>query len=719
MKTFLTFLSASTCALAITAVPAAAPAAMAQDSAPAAAPVSDLVAAIDIPYQEFTLENGLRVIVHTDRKAPIVAVSVWYDVGSKHEPAGKTGFAHLFEHLMFNGSENAPGDFFAPLREVGATDFNGTTSFDRTNYFETVPRPARDRARFLESDRMGHLLGAVSQEVLDEQRGVVQNEKRQGDNQPYGLVWYKLLTGVFGEDHPYSHSPIGSMADLDAASLEDVRNWFRNNYGPNNAVLVLAGDISADEARPLVQKYFGGIARGPETVAPQITPVPVAATVKEVMHDRVATTRIYRVWQIPDLNSPDAVPLEVAGSVLGGLSSSRLDNILVRDEQLAVRVSASGDAMAQTGTFDVMVDVRPGVDPATVEARLDAIIAEFLAEGPTADEVERVATSTISGRLAGLESVGGFGGKAVTLAQGALYSDDPGFYKKQLAALASVTSAEVRAAAQRWLDKPFYQVTVMPGEREAYVEAEFTGGTAPAEAQAPAATQEVARQDRGGLPDVGAIGDLDFPDVTRATLSNGVEVVYAQRDAAPITQMALSFDAGVAAEPADKQGLQALMLDVMTEGTRNLDAVALAEAKERLGARIDGSSSGARTILSLFAPSPNLDGAVALFADVARNPAFAPAEVERLRAQRRARSTFGSRDRLEPGSGAERIVFGRRPRRGPRCDLAHSRPMSNSKSAGDLAPFNALARARRSCRATPAARRSRGAAQPRSPAPFS
>jgi zinc protease len=229
----------------------------------AAAPVPELVERVDIPFQSFTLDNGLTVLVHEDRKAPVVAVSVWYNVGSKDEPKGKTGFAHLFEHLMFNGSENAPGDFFEPLQQIGATDYNGTTSFDRTNYFQTVPTAALERALFLESDRMGYLLGAVTQEKLDNQIGVVQNEKRQGDNRPGGLVWYRVLEEIFPEGHPYRHSPIGSMADLQSATLADVKQWFLDNYGPNNAVLVLAGDIDAASARPLVEKYFGAIKRGP------------------------------------------------------------------------------------------------------------------------------------------------------------------------------------------------------------------------------------------------------------------------------------------------------------------------------------------------------------------------------------------------------------------------------------------------------------------------
>ena len=255
-------LTVSALALALgTAAPAIA--ATAQANAPIAAAdtaapaeLTALVDQVDIPFEKFTLDNGLDVIVHTDRKAPIVAVAVWYNVGSKDEPEGKSGFAHLFEHLMFNGSENAPQDYFQYLQEMGATDYNGTTNFDRTNYFQTVPRPALERALWLESDRMGYLLGAVTQQKLDNQRGVVQNEKRQGDNQPGGLVFYEIVKALFPAPHPYDHTPIGSMADLDSASMDDVRSWFRDKYGPNNATVVLAGDVSAEEARPLVEKYF-------------------------------------------------------------------------------------------------------------------------------------------------------------------------------------------------------------------------------------------------------------------------------------------------------------------------------------------------------------------------------------------------------------------------------------------------------------------------------
>jgi zinc protease len=637
------------------------------------APVSALVKSIDIPYQEFTLANGLRVIVHTDRKAPIVAVSIWYNVGSKFEPAGKTGFAHLFEHLMFNGSENAPGDFFAPMKEVGATDLNGTTWFDRTNYFETVPRPALDRALFLESDRMGYLAGAVTQGVLDEQRGVVQNEKRQGDNQPFGLVEYKQIAALFPESHPYGHSTIGSMADLDAASLQTVKDWFHDHYAPNNAILVLAGDIDTASARPLVEKYFGAIPRGPQSIVPKADVPTLAAPKIEVMKDRVSTTRIYRVWAVPGLNDKDSIALDVAAGVLGGLSSSRLDNALVRGEKLAVRVSASNQTFAQIGQFEVYADVKPGVDPALVAKRLDEIIADLIAKGPSADEVQRVATGNVTSTIQGLESVGGFGGKATTLAQGALYSNDPAFYKKQLATLAGETPAIVKAATAKWLTRPVYALTVEPGPREAYTEA------APVVRQP--ATDTPVKGTRGAMPGVGTISDLVFPEAVHTSLKNGIELIYAQRNAVPITQAVISFNAGVAADPAAKLGTQQLTLNLMDEGTTTKDSVTIAEMKERLGASIGSGASADRTSLTFSAPSPNLAPALDLFADVVRNPAFAPAEVERVKNQQLAQI---SAELTNPGGLASRVM--------PRLVYGAASPYAKSFGSGDPKAVKLLTR---------------------------
>ena len=607
---------------------------------PEPAAAAELLAAVDIPYEQFELANGLRVLVHTDRKAPVVAVSIWYDVGSKHEPAGKTGFAHLFEHLMFNGTENVPGDAFEPLRQVGATDLNGTTWFDRTNYFETVPTPALEVALFLESDRMGHLLGAVTQGVLNNQRGVVQNEKRQGDNNPFGLVEYAQLAALLPADHPYGHSTIGSMADLDSASLADVKSWFTDHYGPNNAILVLAGDIDVAAAKPLVEKYFGDIPSGKPVPKLQV-PVPTLQAAKfETMKDLVSTPRLYRYWTAPGLTDAEAVPLGIGMGVLGGLASSRLDNIMVRQEQLAVRVSASYQPFAQLGFLEVFADVKPGEDPEKVAARLDEIVAQFIEEGPTEDEIQRVVVRNISGTIAGLESVGGFSGKAPTLAEGLLYAGDPAFYKKQLE---SATPAQVKAALQKWLKRPAYALHVVPGERDAYEEASgvaartFAAQRGPAH-YVPPGTDPIGRgpllaADRSKLPEVGAIANLDFPAVESGELSNGIKVYFARREAVPTLRLAVNFDAGYAADPKDKLGTQSLMLTLLPEGTTTLNSTQIAEEQERLGASVSASASLDRTSVSLFALVPNMARSLDLLADIVKNPAFDAKELERLRVQ--------------------------------------------------------------------------------------
>ena len=635
-------------ALAVsTSLVAAGPAlAKAKEAKPA--PVADLVKAVDISYQSFTLDNGLRVIVHEDRKAPVVAVSVWYRVGSKNEPAGKTGFAHLFEHLMFNGSENSPGDFFEPLQEVGATDSNGTTSFDRTNYFETVPTGALDRALFLESDRMGHLLGAVTQEKLDNQRGVVQNEKRQGDNNPFGLLRYEIFENLFPKGHPYHHSTIGSMGDLDAASLADVKKWFTDNYGPNNAVLVLAGDVDLATAKAKVTEWFGDIPRGPEVKAPAASVPTLPAPLAKEVKDLVPTTRIYRMWAIPGLNDAEAVPLQMAATVLGGLSSSRLDNAMVRKDPVAVSVSAGAQTFEDAGILIVQADVKPGVEVKVVSDRLDAEIAKFLAEGPTADELQRAAASYLGGTISGLESVGGFGGKAVTLAEGALYSNDPSYYKVELDRLAKATPEQTAAIARKWMSRPAFSLTYTPGERTEGGEnrgGAVTGGKM-AEAVAPdrywnPALGDIGPDtgvgtsiaDRSQLPAVADLKALDFPAIERTKLKNGIEVLFARRTTVPTVNVAVSFDAGYAADPHNALGTQSLMLSLMDEGTTSRDSIAFAEAKERLGAQIDGSATADETVFSLFAPKPNLAASLGLLADYIRNPAFDAGELDRVRAQ--------------------------------------------------------------------------------------
>ncbi|MFM5884734.1 MAG: M16 family metallopeptidase [Novosphingobium sp.] len=658
-------------ALALTAAPALAKA-PAKAAAARPAPLSALVNAVNIPYQRFTLDNGLTVLVHTDRKAPVVAVSVWYGVGSKHEPKGKTGFAHLFEHLMFNGSENVPGDFFEPLQQVGATDTNGTTWFDRTNYFETVPTGALDLTLMLESDRMGHLLGGITQAKLDNQRSVVQNEKRQGDNRPFGLVEYEQLENLYPAGHPYHHSTIGSMADLDSASLDDVKGWFRQNYGPNNAILVLAGDIDLATAKAKVAKWFGEIPAGPR-LAPVKAPVPdLPAPLSKTIKDQVSTTRLYRMWAIPGLDNPDSLALSMAASVLGGLASSRLDDAMVRQSQDAVAVSAETEIFAQAGQLVVSADVKPGKDPVAVGKVLDAQIARFIVQGPSADELQRAATSYAVSEIRALESVGGFGGKAPTLAEGLLYSGDPATYKKELARAARLTPAQVRAVTAKWLSRPVFALTVEPGTRAEGGEARggFAvppggGAAGPAWYRNPALTDQAgaattvvaapaAKPDRSKLPEVGALAPLDFPAIERATLPNGMKIFFARRAAVPTVSVRVSFDAGSGADPKDALGTQSLLLSLMEQGTASLNASQLAATRERLGVSIRGQSDVDTTSFQMDAVTSNLAPSLALLADYIRRPALDPKELERVRAQQ---LTGIANELNNPGALAGRVLM--------------------------------------------------------------
>ncbi|CAM3029924.1 Putative zinc protease [Sphingomonas antarctica] len=609
------------------------------------APLSELVKSVDIPYQQFTLPNGLRVLVHTDRKAPLVHVGVWYHIGSKDEPAGKTGFAHLFEHIMFYGSEHAPGDFFNYLQDIGATDTNGTTWYDRTNYFETVPTGALDRAMFLESDRMGYLLGGLTQARLDAQRGVVQNEKRQGDNQPFGTVDYLVNDVLFPVGHPYRHQTIGSMADLNAASLATVKNWFSSHYAPNNAVLVLAGDIDLPTAKAKASKWFGSIPAGPANIHP-VVPIPtLSANIDKVMHDQVPYARVQRSWVVEGVNGHDTEALDAALSILGGLSSSRLDNALVRGDKSAVGVSAGLEDHESLSIVTISANVKPGQDPAAVASHLDAIVADFIKQGPTADEVRRVATKEVAGQIAGYETVGGFSGKGPTLAQGLLYSNDPAKYKKDLAETAALTPTRVRDAAAKWLGRPAFRLTVLPGVREDTPEMRAIRGDVappagrgashfrkPGEWPATVVTQNAA-PDRSSFPPVGQLAALSFPSIERATLANGIQVFLARRPETPTARVAVSFNAGTSADPRDAVGTQSLMLALMDEGTQRLNSIQIAEAQERLGATISGATTLDRTSMQLYALKPNLAPSLDLLADIVRNPAFAEGEFQRLRAQ--------------------------------------------------------------------------------------
>ncbi len=566
---------------------------------------------LNLDYERFTLDNGLRVIVHEDRKAPVVAVSIWYHVGSRNEPEGQTGFAHLFEHLMFNGTENYDGEWFEPLERVGATSLNGTTWLDRTNYFQTVPTPAVDLALWMESDRMGHLLGAVTQEKLDNQRGVVQNEKRQGDNQPYGRVNYQLYEGLFPPGHPYRHSTIGSMEDLDAATLEEVHQWFQDYYGPNNAVLALVGDIDAATARDKVERYFGDIPSGPEVDVFEAWAPTRSSNTREVQFDEVPAVLANRAWVAPGRNTRDRALLDLAADVLGGGRNSRLYLDLVYNQQRATDINIGVTAFELASVFDLSVYLAPGETADVADEAIDRILARFMEWGPTAEELERVVTGINARTVRRMEQVNG---KASILAEGELYAGDPLFIEQYLDWVNTATPRDVRDAARAYLGDGWHQVDVVPASSYAN------------------APEGIDRS--GGLPELPTeLPTLRFPEIQTTTLSNGVEVVLAERHAVPIVEMSIQFDAGYAADAGGKLGAASFAMSMLDRGTTRRSALEIAAEEERLGANLSAGSNLDASSVTLSALVDQLEPSIELWSDLFLNPVFDAEEMERLRGQ--------------------------------------------------------------------------------------
>ncbi len=611
----------------------------------------------DIPYIRFVLENGLTLIVHEDHKAPIVAVNVWYHVGSKNEKPGKTGFAHLFEHLMFNGSEHFDDDYFKATEKVGATDMNGTTSEDRTNYFENAPKEALGYLLWLESDRMGHMLGAITQARLDEQRGVVQNEKRQQENQPYAVAYPLITKSIWPAGHPYSWTVIGSMEDLNAASLEDVREWFRSYYGAANATLVVAGDVHPQEVLEQVKRAFGSVPPGPPVARHQAWIAKRTGTQRQRAEDRVAQARLYKVWNIPGYGTAEGNTLDLVGSVLSSGKTSRLYKRLVYDDQIATEVSAYADLSEIAGQFTVTATAKPGADLAQVERAIDEELQRFLKAGPTARELQRVKTQAEAGFIRGVERIGGFGGKSDLLAENSVFLGNPDYYKTQLQEVRGATARQLRDTAQTWLSDGQYVLELRPFPKYA------------------SATTDV---DRATPPVPQIHPEIRFPALQRATLSNGLKLVLAERPSIPAVQFNLLLDAGFAADQFARPGTAKLAMEMLTEGTRKRTALEISEALALLGARLGAGCSLDASSVSLDALSANLDAALDLYADVIMNPAFPEADFLRLQRQRLAGI---QREKTEPVTMALRVF----PQLlyGPRH--AYGNPFTGSGTEGSVA----------------------------------
>lgn len=567
---------------------------------------------IDIPYQKFVLDNGLRLIVHEDHKAPIVAVNVWYHVGSKNEKTGKSGFAHLFEHLMFNGSENFNQDYFQTMERIGATDLNGTTNEDRTNYFQNVPVSAFDIALWMESDRMGHLLGVVDQAKLDEQRGVVQNEKRQGENEPYGVTYELIVKNTYPAGHPYSWSVIGSMDDLNAAALDDVKDWFKTYYGAANAVVVVAGDIDAATAKAKVEKYFGDIPSGPPVARHDAWIAPMTETHRQQVQDRVPQARLYKVWNVPQRGAAALDYLDLVSDVLGTGKNSRLYKRLVYDDQICTNVSTYVDAREISSQFYIEATAKPGEDLAKVEKAVDEELAKFLATGPTPNELQRVKTQYKARFIRGIERIGGFGGKSDILALNEVYHGNPDRYKTALNRIAAATAPNLHNAAKQWLTDGVYILEVHPFPEYKTIASEV---------------------DRSKLPAPGPAPEVKFPDLQRQTLSNGLKVILAERQSIPVINFNLLVDAGYAADQFAIPGTASLAMNMLDEGTKTRSALQISEELALIGANLGSGSNLDVSNVTLSALKSNLDASLNIFADVILNPSFPEADFKRLQKQ--------------------------------------------------------------------------------------
>jgi zinc protease len=432
-------------------------AAVGRQPAPARAGSSD---AIKIPFETYTLPNGLTVILSVDRSTPTVAVTAWYHVGSKNETPGRTGFAHLFEHVMFTGSGHVPYGLHDKLTEGVGGNNNGTTSNDRTVYFETIPSNYLESSLWIEADRMGFLLDTLDIAKLDAQRDIVKNERRQSmDNQPYGRADEILSQAVYPPTHPYSWSVIGSMTDLSAASEEDVKSFFRLYYAPNNAFLAIVGDFDPAQARTWVMKYFGDLRRGKPVSRPAVAPVTLDAEKRLVYEDRVQVPRLYVVWPTVGEKNDDRFALQVLDAITAGPRTARLTKALVYDQQLAASVGTSQDSNEDVGEWVMTITPRPGHPLTELEQAADAVLERVKTEGPTAEEIQRATAGLELSFVSGLQSNLG---KAMRLVDGAGFHGNAGDYQTEYAKFLAVTAADLKRVANKYLTRGRVVLSIVP-----------------------------------------------------------------------------------------------------------------------------------------------------------------------------------------------------------------------------------------------------------------
>ncbi|HYN86666.1 MAG TPA: pitrilysin family protein [Pyrinomonadaceae bacterium] len=653
-----------------------------RNPATAAAPrAAGALPQLDLKVTEFTLPNGLRVVMHEDHSTPIVAVNLWYHVGSKNEVPGRTGFAHLFEHMMFQGSKNFDYDYFFPLQEAGGA-INGSTNADRTNYFEVVPSNFLETALYLEADRMGGLLEAMTEEKLANQRDVVKNEKRQRyDNVPYGLIGAKISEVMYPPEHPYHWLTIGSLEDLTAASMDDVKDFFRRFYVPNNASLVIAGDFRPEEARRLVEKHFGAIPRGPE-IKPVVARQPAFdREVRMTEEDRVALPRVYMAWHTVPLFAADDAALDMLSAVLASGKGSRLYRRLVYEQQVAQDASAFHFSRELAGQFQVVATAKPDKSVADIEKMLDEELSKMKQAPPTREEMERAYNEIESSAIFGIQTVLG---KADQLNSYNTFRKRPVYFNQDLMRYRQVTAADVQRVARKYLTDKRLVMTVVPrgsqnkagepvaatpktdapapatqqaagtaprttpsttGERPAGAQPQTkteAAQTRPAGSTPPAATAPAVpaqkkaerRPDTSRLPKPGPEASLSLPAIERRTLSNGLEVLVVRHAELPVVNMNLVVKTGGAADPGDRAGLASMTASMIDEGTTRRSALDISNELAAIGASLNTNAGWDSSSASLLTLTRHVDRALDIFADVVINPSFPDTEMRRLRDQR-------------------------------------------------------------------------------------
>jgi zinc protease len=618
-----------------------------------------------IAYQKYTLKNGMDVILHEDHRLPLVAVNIWYHVGPANERPGRTGFAHLFEHMMFEGSQHVgPKAHFRYLEGAGASDINGTTEFDRTNYFETLPSNQLELALWLESDRMGYLLGTLDREKLANQRDVVRNERRQSvEGEPYGLVEEGLYHELFPKGHPYYASVIGSHQDIEAARLDDVREFFRQYYSPNNASLVITGDFTPEQAKTLVEKYFGSIPSGPPVPKINAVTPPITSERRIVVTDQVELPRVYMAWITAPIFKPGDAEADLLARIMGGGKSSRLYKALVYDKQIAQDVKVENQSLMLGSVFEITATAKPGVKPEELQKAIDEEMAKLRNQGPTQQELERARNVSETQIIQKLERLGGFGGVADRLNQYNHFLGDPGYLPKDLERYNRATIADLKRIANEKL-MPNARVVVygVPGNKVVNDPPQTKGEEEQQAKEGGSGTVAGSMPDepwRAKAPQAAAASKLSLPVPTSFKLANGLTVYVMQQNNLPIVAAHLIVLSGSDANPPDVPGLASFTAAMLTEGTKRRSAPQIADDAAQIGTAVHSNSTNDFSSVSIDTLTQNVGPALDLLSDVTLNPKFDPAEVDRVRKLRQTQLLQLKDDPVRLGFRAFRkVVYG-------------------------------------------------------------